>query len=164
MEMNKTRLTGIGIISLSLTLFILFFLLTDELMKAQTIECQQVCGVNMPEECPHSQSIPLVSYVGFTVSFITLMTGFYLWLGADKQMATNNGLSKRLLKSLTRDERKIFEIINNSGGAVFQSELIEKTGFSKAKVSRILDKLEVKNLVERRRRGMTNMVVIKRNG
>ncbi len=164
MEMNKTRLIGIGIISLSLTLFILFFVLTDELMRAQTIECQQVCGVNMPEECPHSQSIPFVSYVGFTVSFITLIAGVYLWLGASKQIDTNHGLSKRLLKSLTQDERKIFEIINNSGGAVFQSELIEKTGFSKAKVSRILDKLEVKNLVERRRRGMTNMVVIKRNG
>ena len=50
-----------------------------------------------------------------------------------------------------------------SQGAVFQGELVEKMGYSKVKVSRILDKLEGQNLIERRRRGLANMVLIKYN-
>ncbi len=164
MKINKIRLISTGIIFLSSILFILFFMFTDDIMKIQAIECQQVCGVNMPEECPHAQNIPLISYIGFTISFLILLAGIYLWINFGKIIGKENKTSKIVIKSLGEDEKKVFEIIANSGGAVFQSELVEKTGFSKAKVSRILDKLEVKNLVERRRRGMTNMVVIKRNG
>ena len=44
---------------------------------------------------------------------------------------------------------------------IFQSDLVEKTEFDKVKVSRILDKLEGRQLIERKRRGMTNVVVLK---
>jgi uncharacterized membrane protein len=44
---------------------------------------------------------------------------------------------------------------------MFQSELVEKTGYSKSKVSLILDRLEAKRILERKRRGMTNAVVLK---
>ena len=44
---------------------------------------------------------------------------------------------------------------------MFQADLIEKTGFSKARMTRIVDKLEGNDLVERKRRGMTNVVVLK---
>ncbi|MEK6845043.1 MAG: MarR family transcriptional regulator [Nanoarchaeota archaeon] len=45
--------------------------------------------------------------------------------------------------------------------AIFQAELIEKTKFGKAKITRILDRLEGKGFVERKRRGMTNIVVLR---
>jgi len=41
--------------------------------------------------------------------------------------------------------------------------LIEKTGFGKAKMTRIIDRLEGRCFVERKRRGMTNIVVLKEN-
>ena len=47
-----------------------------------------------------------------------------------------------------------------SNGTIFQSDLVEKSDFSKVKVSRILDKLEGRQLIERKRRGMTNVVVL----
>jgi uncharacterized membrane protein len=65
------------------------------------------------------------------------------------------------LKSLQDDERKVYDLIVNAEGFMFQNDLIEKTGYSKVKVSRILDKLEMKGIVERRRRGMANIVVLK---
>ncbi|MHC1587205.1 MAG: helix-turn-helix transcriptional regulator [Candidatus Syntropharchaeia archaeon] len=46
-------------------------------------------------------------------------------------------------------------------GIIEQSKLPEKTGISKASVSRALDLLESKGLVERRRRGMGNIVLLK---
>ena len=62
---------------------------------------------------------------------------------------------------LRDDEQWIYQTIVESGGVISQSELVEKTGMSKAGVSRALDLLESKGLVERRRRGMGNIVLLK---
>ena len=68
---------------------------------------------------------------------------------------------KEIAKTLKKDERKIYQAIIEAGGIIEQSELPEKTGISKASVSRALDLLESKGLVERRRRGMGNVVLLK---
>lgn len=66
-----------------------------------------------------------------------------------------------IAKTLKEDEAKIYKAIIESDGIITQSELVEKTGLSKASVSRALDLLESKGLVERRRRGMGNVVLLK---
>jgi uncharacterized membrane protein len=68
---------------------------------------------------------------------------------------------KEIFNKLSPDERTVLEKVIEAEGTIFQSELIERTKFSKAKVTRILDKLEGKGLLERRRRGMSNIIVIK---
>jgi len=68
---------------------------------------------------------------------------------------------EEIVKTLKEDERKIYEAIIEAGGIIEQSELPEKTGISKASVSRTLDLLESRGLVERRRRGMGNIVLLK---
>jgi len=57
------------------------------------------------------------------------------------------------LNSLKGNERKIVEILAEDGGVVFQSEIVEKSGLPKSTVSLILDKLEAKGIVEKRRNG-----------
>lgn len=64
-------------------------------------------------------------------------------------------------KTLKDDERRIYRAIIDSDGIIEQSELTEKTGLSKSTVSRGLDLLESKGLVERRRRGMGNIILLK---
>lgn len=64
-------------------------------------------------------------------------------------------------KTLKDDERRIYEAIVKADGIINQGELPEKTGLSKATVSRALYFLESKGLVERRRRGMGNVVYLK---
>jgi hypothetical protein len=59
------------------------------------------------------------------------------------------------------DERKIVQIVADEGGTIFQSQLVERSGFSKSKVSIVLDRLEARGLLERRRHGMSNAVVLK---
>ena len=68
---------------------------------------------------------------------------------------------KEIAKTLKEDEQKIYQAVIEAGGVVEQSELPEKTGISKAGVSRALDLLESKGLVERKRRGMRNVVLLK---
>ena len=62
---------------------------------------------------------------------------------------------------LDKDERIIVKIIEESNGGIFQAELVEKSGMDKVKVTRILDRLEGRALLERKRRGMTNVVILK---
>ena len=45
--------------------------------------------------------------------------------------------------------------------AVFQADLMEKLQIGKVKTTRLLDKLEAKQIIERKRRGMNNIVVLK---
>ena len=59
------------------------------------------------------------------------------------------------------DERKIVQIVADEGGTIFQSQLVEVTGYSKSKVSLVLDRLEARGILERRRHGMSNVVVLK---
>ena len=61
---------------------------------------------------------------------------------------------------LADNEREIYEIILNADGVIAQSDIVEGTELSKATVSRTLDSLESKNVVERKRRGMGNMVLL----
>ena len=53
------------------------------------------------------------------------------------------------------------QIVLREEGSVYQSDIIKETKLTKVKVTRILDKLEGKKLIDRKRRGMTNIVVLK---
>ncbi len=67
------------------------------------------------------------------------------------------------LRLLDCDKRKLFNEIVEAGGEILQSELHTQTGFSKAKITRILDYLELKWLTVRKSYGMTNKIIIDRN-
>jgi uncharacterized membrane protein len=70
---------------------------------------------------------------------------------------------KFALRLLDGDKRKVFGEVVEAGGEILQSELPTRTGFSKAKITRILDYLERKGLIIRKSHGMTNKVIINRN-
>ena len=67
----------------------------------------------------------------------------------------------QIAKTLKQDQQKIYKAIIDSDGIIEQSELPEKTGLSKASVSRALDLLESRGLIEKRRRGMGNTILLK---
>jgi len=64
-------------------------------------------------------------------------------------------------KLLSEDELKVYALVKEEG-LIYQHEIVRATGFSKAKVSRILDKLEAMGLVEKKRRGMSNIVLLRK--
>jgi uncharacterized membrane protein len=66
-----------------------------------------------------------------------------------------------VLRLLTGDERTMFKAIMDSGGDALQKDLIVRTKMSNSKVSRLLDRLELKGVVSKERHGSTNRVKIK---
>lgn len=62
---------------------------------------------------------------------------------------------------LAENERAVYETILDADGVLAQSDVVDQTDFSKATVSRTLDSLESKDLVQRKRRGMGNTVLLR---
>ena len=62
---------------------------------------------------------------------------------------------------LADNERAVYETVLAADGVIQQAEIVDRTDLSKATVSRMLDSLESKQLLERKRRGMGNVVVLR---
>ncbi|APW98536.1 transcriptional regulator [Halobiforma lacisalsi AJ5] len=62
---------------------------------------------------------------------------------------------------LQNHEETVYSTVLDADGTLPQREIVADTDLSKATVSRTLDTLEGKGLVERKRRGMGNVVVLK---
>lgn len=63
---------------------------------------------------------------------------------------------------LGEDEKKIYNLIVERGGSMLQDEIVKETGFSKAKVSKLLRKLEEKGIIKREPFRKTNKVYLKK--
>ncbi|MFC2174844.1 helix-turn-helix transcriptional regulator [archaeon] len=115
------------------------------------------------ESCSHGPSCPMWGSIQFQtnvsialIGLVIVVAGYLIY--SDSGTAATK--KKRAPKGLLPDEKKVFDTVTSAGGTIFQSELVEKTGLTKVKMTRILDKLEGKGLVERKRRGMTNVVIL----
>jgi len=129
--------------------------------------------------CPMRGIIEFQTNLSITITVAVLLIGLYLvFFGEEQKIITKIKMFKppatqvepekisvdnyrKVLSDLNADERAILEKVIEAQGTLFQSELVDKTGFTKVKVTRILDSLEGRGLIERRRRGMTNVVILK---
>jgi len=84
--------------------------------------------------------------------------GSLTWKGALEQ---KKALWEEAAQSLKDDEAAVFRAIISAEGVINQGDLVTGTGLPKSTVSKCLDILESRGLVERRRRGMGNVVVLK---
>lgn len=161
MKINiSVRYTGIVLIILSLLLFFVMLSSAQSIQKLNQY-IHQDC-VLPAEICPFKNDIPWESSVGFSIDAIIFILGVLLLMTKRLPEHSTQTIKRPIpVKSLEPAEKKIYDIIIDSD-AIFQSELVEKAGMSKVKITRILDKLEARGLVERKRRGMTNVVVAKR--
>lgn len=66
-----------------------------------------------------------------------------------------------VLPTLKEDQQLIYQSILDADGLIPQSDIVERTGLSKSNVSRTLDILESMGLIEKRRRGMGNIILLK---
>jgi uncharacterized membrane protein len=134
----------------------------QSLMAGHTLgpegQCQHPEGAICPYEQLNRLAIP--KYLGLFADSALFIFGLILFLRKTPEEKVLSK-AKKEAKKLGGDEGKAYDLITQSNGMVFQNELAEKLGVSKVKITRILDRLEAKGLVERRRRGMTNVVILR---
>lgn len=164
--MVSTKNIGICIMIAAVILFIIGF---SYIRSAESAISQGhklgeggVCLHDESAVCPYEQlnRLAVPKYLGLFADIALFAYGLMLFLGktpAEKALLK----AKKSAKGLGVEEGRAMNFITESEGMIFQNELAEKMGVSKVKITRVLDKLESKGLVERRRRGMTNVIILK---
>jgi uncharacterized membrane protein len=155
------QITGAIVIIFAAILAIPFYYLTSEIQRLSAL-LHEGCPLP-PEVCPYT-TFSSISIIGFTVIGVLALYGAGLIFGSKQLRKAELEKKKRIqktIRNLKSEEKTLYKIIAESGGLIFQSELVKRSGLSKVKVSRILDLLESKGLIEKRRRGMSNIIVLK---
>lgn len=116
--------------------------------------------------CPMFTTLNNQTYLALAIVAILILVGLVLIFSKPHERIIIRKVKEKLekkvidLSGLKSEEKQVYKIVSGEK-AIFQADLIEKTGFGKAKMSRIIDRLEGRGLVERKRRGMTNIVALK---
>jgi len=166
MEITHKTL-GMILLALSIILITTLSFAKVNVDSQSAVLCEKFSEADDMASCPvHKNNISWLFVLAFGVAFLILGAGTYLtFLPAEKPPIVIEETKKEFkqidLTKLDEDEKKIYEIIKAKGGSAYQSDLVTETSFSKVKVTRILDKLEMMGILERRRRGMTNIIVLK---
>ncbi len=165
MKQDVMKVIGISLIIVAIISSFVFLMLKIDFDKQAVFLCETVSenpNIDMTE-CPaHKSNVPWLIISGFVVSAILAIAGLVLIFNKIKIIEHKDEIEFKIDTSrLDEDEKKILDILRNKEGSSYQSDLIKETTFSKVKITRILDKMELKKIIERKRRGMTNIIVLK---
>lgn len=159
MELTRPKI-GMVIFISALLLGILtvgYFKTAESIILGKAVVENGVCIHEEGTECPFQELTRLarIKYPMYALIFALGVFGVALWITPVKKKL------KPAPKDLTQEEKNIYGLLREAEGMMFQNEIVEKTDYGKVKVTRILDKMESKGLIERRRRGMANVVILR---
>lgn len=152
--MNKKD--SIYTVILCLSLFSISYIFFSNSMTRinVVVEDSEPVYVEIPAMFSLQQVIFLMILTAMGVfSFVYL----YMDLSILNETTNNQSIAKKVLEG---DEKKLYEIILNRK-EVLQKDLVNESAFSKAKVTRLLEKLDRKGLISRRPFGHTNKISVK---
>ncbi|MDP3882422.1 MAG: MarR family transcriptional regulator [Nanoarchaeota archaeon] len=156
------KYVGLIVLGISVLIILIIFLFNSALNDVITATCAGEHGLI----CPMHDAVNKQTYLSLAIVGVLIIFGLVLTFSKpEKEVIVRTIKEKKQVKkvdlsSFKAEEKEIYNLVKENG-AMFQADIIERTGFGKAKVSRIIDRLEGSGLLERKRRGMTNVVVLK---
>jgi uncharacterized membrane protein len=160
----KNRNVGFLIIGISIVMAILVYIFNKGLKDIVGATCSH------GPSCSMYTSISIQTWISLSITALVLLIGLFIVFSKEQekivfkkvQMPSKEAKKKPInYNSLDKEEKTIVKALEAAQGTMFQSDIVEKVGFDKVKVTRVLDRLEGKQLIERKRRGMTNIVILK---
>ena len=166
----KNRIVGFLIIGIAALIGFIIYFFNRALTNIVSITCTH------GPECTMWGAINFQTKISIGIMIFVVVIGLYLiFFGKEEKIVTKIKTIKqqiepkkitkedyqKVINNLNDDEKIVVEKIIDAQGTIFQSDLVDKTGFDKVKVTRVLDRLEGQGLIERKRRGMTNVVILK---
>ena len=158
MENKKVGWLIIGIGVLALTISIIF---NFTLRKITNATCTH------GSTCTMYDTMNFQLWLSLAIVGLILIIGFFIMFSNPKEKIIIQKIKEKNKKrkidktKLDKKEKELIEILEKENGAIFQATLMEKLEVGKVGITRLLDKLEAKQLIERKRRGMNNIVVLK---
>jgi len=157
----KNRNVGFLIVGLSLIIGIVIIIFNTGITNIVSSSCSH------GPSCSMYASIETLTYISLAIAGLVLVIGLFFIFSKESETIVIKKVKEKIarkkinLNGLEKDEKQVINILQSENGVIFQSTLMEKLGIGKVGITRLLDKLEAKQLIERKRRGMNNIVVLK---
>ncbi|MCR4327736.1 MAG: hypothetical protein NUV46_04100 [Nanoarchaeota archaeon] len=161
----ENKHVGYLLIGISILVIIIVLMFNSTLKEIVTSSCTLAHGDST--SCPMYETINKQTYIALGVIGLLIIVSLVLIFSKpDEKIVIKKIKEKQIKKSidkskLEKDEKEVINFLINEGNAVFQKDLMEKLEIGKVKMTRLLDKLEAKQFIIRKRRGMNNIVVLK---
>ncbi len=161
----ENRKVGWIIIGLSILFVLIILLFNSALKDIVAASCSLEHGA---DSCPMYDTISKQTFLALGIVGLLIIVGLVLIFSKPEEKIiiktkTIKEKSKKIDTSkLDKTEKEVVELLEKENGGMFQADLKEKIGMGKVGMTRLLDKLEAKQIIERKRRGMNNLVVLKR--
>lgn len=161
----ENKHVGIIITGIALVMGLVALVFSTGMKKALNQTCSHGAS------CAMHDTLSMQTWISISLVLILLVVGIVIMTMKPKEKIVEkekivykekkNKKKSLDLKGLEKDEKEVVELLQKEGNAMFQADLMEKMEMGKVKTTRLLDKLESKQLIERKRRGMNNIVVLK---
>jgi len=162
----RNKNVGYLIVGISILIVLVIFLFNQGMTSIVNETCSH------GPTCTMYTTIKTQTYLSFAIAGLVFIIGLFLIFSKENEKIVIKKIkptanlepkkfSKKSLENLDSEEAKIMNLLLENKGNMFQSDIIEKTNLNKVKITRILDSLETQGLIERKRRGMTNIVMLK---
>jgi uncharacterized membrane protein len=158
----ENKNVGLLIIGIAVLVGVIVFIFNTAL----TDIVGQTCS--MGKTCSMYDTIKTQTWLSLAIAGILLVVGVFIVFLKPKEKVVVRQIKEKIkekklnLSGLDEDEKKVIGLLHSENNAMFQSALMEKLEIGKVGMTRLLDKLEAKQIIERKRRGMNNIVVMKK--
>ena len=158
----ENKNVGYLIMGISILIIFIIFLFNNAMKNILIQSCPLEHG---GVACPAYSTITQQTYLSLGIVGLLILVGLILIFSKSSERIILKKIRERKkkidLSNIDKDERNVVSLLIQEGRAMFQADLMEKLEIGKVKMTRLLDKLEGKQIIERKRRGMTNIVVLK---
>ena len=159
----ENKHVGFLVLGIAIILIFITFLFNNALSESVRNSCLIQHGD--VESCEMFDSVNYQKYFALGIVSLLIIIGGVLIFNKPKEKIITRKIKeprkKINLDSLELREREIVKILQEENGTIFQATLMEKLNVGKVGITRLLDKLEAKQIIERKRRGMNNVVVLR---
>ncbi len=157
----ENKNVGYLILGISVLIVFIIFLFNNAMKDIVLVSC----GLEHGSVCPMNTTINQQTYLALGIVGLLIVVGLVLVFSKPQEKIVLRKIKERKkkidLSNIEKDEKKIVDLLVEEDNAMFQADLMEKLGTGKVKMTRLLDKLEAKQIIERKRRGMNNIVILK---
>ncbi len=159
----KNRNVGFLVLGIAVVVGIIILIFNLGLKKIVGLTCTH------GPTCSMFDTIAIQTWISVAIAGLIFVIGLFLIFSKEEEKIVFKKVREKVevkrkpvdFSKLNNEEKVVAKILEDADGTMFQSNIVEKSGFDKVKVTRILDKLEGRQMIERKRRGMTNVVILK---
>jgi uncharacterized membrane protein len=155
----ENKNVGLLIIGIAIVMAIMIFLFNSILKDNLGLTCSH------GPTCEMYTNLNVQTWISLSIVAIVFIIGFVIMFNKPKERIVIKNIKEKKKKlnldGLDKNERKVIDLLLAENGTMFQASLMEKMEIGKVGMTRLLDKLEAKQLIERKRRGMNNVIVIR---